>query len=247
MTTTTARNTAIVTEPNKWDECTPSDKVYEFVLNKIKTRAWLPSEKIMTESELCAALEVSRVAVREALERLSALGLLIKKQGSGTFVAPPMSATSFNPLLPMILVEEKDLLMVLEFRKHFECGNVRMFMRHHTPADVRALEDNYAEMIANRYADPERAGMLDVEFHHLIAAGTKNPFVVKTSQIIQDIMGAHQSTIFINVDSSNAVEYHLEILSNIKRGNDEIAALFMSRHIEIAMDAVRRNLGSAGS
>lgn len=216
--------------------------MYEFVLNKIKTRAWLPSEKIMTESELCAALEVSRVAVREALERLSALGLLIKKQGAGTFVAPPMSATSFNPLLPMILVEEKDLLMVLEFRKHFECGNVRIFMNHYAPEDIQALEENYREMVTHRFSDPEKAGMLDVEFHHLIATGTKNPFVIKTSQIIKEIMGAHQSTIFINVDSSNAVENHPEIINNIKRGNGEIAALFMYRHIEIAMEAVRRDL-----
>lgn len=184
------------------------------------------------------------MAVREALERLSALGLLVKKQGAGTFVAESLAASSFNPLMPMILMDEKEMVPVLEFRKHFECGNIKLFMQHHVPEDVKALEDNYAEMVSNRYINPEKAGFLDVEFHQLIARGTRNLFAIKTSQIIKEIMGSHQRTLFTKIDSSNAIEYHLEILNNIKRGNAEIAALFMMRHIEISMEAVRKRLAA---
>ena len=221
---------------------TPSDKVYNFVLSKIKSRQWQPSDKIMTESELCQNLEVSRVAVREALERLSALGLLIKKQGAGTFVAGPMTVNSCNSLLPMILLDEKDMLTVLEFRKHFECGNVRLFMEHHSPEDIAALEANYDEMLSHRFSDPEKSGTLDVEFHQLIARGTKNLFAIKTSHIITEVMGTHQSMLFTKVDSTNAIEYHIEILNNMKRGNAEIAALFMLRHIELSIEIYRKRL-----
>lgn len=223
-------------------DMTPSDKVYDFVLTKIKSREWTPNDKIMTESELCQKLEVSRVAVREALERLSALGLLVKRQGAGTFVAEPMAANSFNSLIPLILINEQEMFSFLEFRKHFECGNVRLFVEHHTPEDIGALEKNYEDMLTNRFKNPDVSGELDVEFHQLIARGTHNIFVVKTSQIIKEVMGAHQAVLFTKVDSTNAIENHLEILNNIKRGNTEIAALFMMRHIELSIENYRQRL-----
>ncbi len=194
----------------------------------------------MTECELCAHLDVSRVAVREALERLSAIGLLNKKQGAGTFVAKPMAAKAFNSLLPMLLIEEKDLLTVLEFRKHFERGNIAMFMEHHTPEDIQALERNYEEMVAHHLTDPEKSGLLDIEFHQLIAEGTRNAFVIKTSRIIKEIMGSLQAMLFAKIDATNAIEYHREIINNIKRGYPDIAAMFMDRHIENSMLIVRR-------
>lgn len=220
----------------------PSDKVYDFVLTNIKSRQWQPNDKIMTESELCQTLEVSRVAVREALERLSALGLLVKKQGAGTFVAQPTADSSSNSLLSMILIDEKEMLAVLEFRKHFECGNVRLFMEHHTPEDIRALEKNYDDMLAFRFSDPAKAGSLDREFHQLIAKGTHNILAIKTSHIIHEVMGSHQPLLFTKVDSTNAVENHLEIIKNIKRGSTEIAALFMMRHIELSIEQYHRRL-----
>lgn len=241
---------AILSDPDDFrHETTPSDKVYEFVLAKIKAREWLPNARIMTESELCVTLEVSRVAVREALERLAAVGLLVKKQGAGTFVAKPMAANAFNTLLPLFLVEEKDILTIMEFRKHFEYGTVRMFVRNHSAEELAGLERNYDEMVACRHVNPERSGMLDIEFHQLIANGTKNIFAIKTSQIVKEVMGSLQATMFAMVDSANAVEYHREIVKSIRRGHDDIAAMFMYQHIETSMEAVRHWLerGNAGA
>src|SRR3954447_25848911 len=39
-----------------------------------------------TEAELCAEFDVSRYTVRETLRRLMALGLISRRQGSGTMV-----------------------------------------------------------------------------------------------------------------------------------------------------------------
>lgn len=62
-----------------------SEKVYDFIIDKIRSKEWLPNTKIMTEKELCEELNVSRVAVRQASDKLVAIGLLKKCQGAGTF------------------------------------------------------------------------------------------------------------------------------------------------------------------
>ncbi len=49
---------------------------------------WRASQALPPERELAETLGVSRITVRKALERLEVDGLLIRRQGSGTFVAP---------------------------------------------------------------------------------------------------------------------------------------------------------------
>ena len=44
-------------------------------------------DKLMTEQELSEVYNVSRITVRKAMELLSDEGIVVKKQGIGTFVA----------------------------------------------------------------------------------------------------------------------------------------------------------------
>ena len=49
---------------------------------------WRPGEALPPERELAEQLGVSRITLRKALERLEDEGLLLRRQGSGTYVAP---------------------------------------------------------------------------------------------------------------------------------------------------------------
>lgn len=52
--------------------------------------AFLPGRQIPTEAAMCAALSVSRVTVRQAIDVLVKSGQLKTQRGKGTFVARPM-------------------------------------------------------------------------------------------------------------------------------------------------------------
>lgn len=62
-------------------------QVYEALRDKLSAAA--PGSKLPTERTLAHALGISRATLRQALTRLERDGLLVRRQGNGTFVAEP--------------------------------------------------------------------------------------------------------------------------------------------------------------
>lgn len=54
--------------------------------------------KIPSEEELCVKYDVSRITVRKALEELAEEGLLVRRQGKGTFVSVPQAEVDVKPI-----------------------------------------------------------------------------------------------------------------------------------------------------
>ena len=65
--------------------------LYQQLINEIKesiqSGELKAGDRLMTEGEFSKAYDVSRITVRKAIEVLVEEGILIKKQGIGTFVA----------------------------------------------------------------------------------------------------------------------------------------------------------------
>ncbi len=64
-------------------------QVREDIRRRIEAGEWPPGSTIPSEPELQEIYGVSRATIRQALSELVMEGLLIRKQGKGTFVAPP--------------------------------------------------------------------------------------------------------------------------------------------------------------
>ncbi|OQX62570.1 MAG: hypothetical protein B5M51_05820 [Anaerolinea sp. 4484_236] len=62
------------------------DQVNEILRERIRDATYSPGEKIPSESELSAEFSVSRATVRTVLAKLSVEGLILRKQGDGTYV-----------------------------------------------------------------------------------------------------------------------------------------------------------------
>jgi GntR family transcriptional regulator len=78
-----------IINPEKIKKDSPYPLYYQLMekfTEKISTGQWRPGQMIPSEAELCKAFYVSRITVRKAVEELERSGLLIKRQGKGTFV-----------------------------------------------------------------------------------------------------------------------------------------------------------------
>lgn len=63
-----------------------TSQVNAILLERIRAQEYPPGSRLPSESDLAVELGVSRASVRGALSRLAGEGLLIRKQGDGTYV-----------------------------------------------------------------------------------------------------------------------------------------------------------------
>ncbi len=216
-----------------------SQRVYDYIIQKIRSREWEPGNKIPTEAELGKLLGTSRLPVREALNRLTALGLLIRRHGSGSYVSEMNVGEIIDLVVPLILIEKEDLLSVLEFRLYFETGNIELFMQNHTPEAIEELETHCMNMVNN--ADSSNVFSLeDFYFHRSIARGTGNFFITRISELLTSVLIRHQSQLNQSIGPMVGLEYHQRILDAIKSKDKELAILMMRRHIEATIDRISK-------
>ena len=69
-----------------------SDEVFDRLLREIETGGYAPDAHIPSERELMAAYGVGRPAIREAMQRLEKLGLIVITHGERARVAQPTVA-----------------------------------------------------------------------------------------------------------------------------------------------------------
>ncbi|MZR31867.1 histidine utilization repressor [Sneathiella litorea] len=63
-------------------------QIKDLILRKIGSGEWCAGDRIPTEHALVAELDASRMTINRALRELTQEGVLARRQGSGTFVAP---------------------------------------------------------------------------------------------------------------------------------------------------------------
>lgn len=81
------------------DSATPLYQQLAHILrDQIGTGKIKPGAALPPESRLVQKFQVSRVTARQALDLLAAEGLIVRKQGKGTYVCPPKIQQDMNSL-----------------------------------------------------------------------------------------------------------------------------------------------------
>lgn len=213
-----------------------SDMAYSYIVEQIRSGEWKPGDKIATETQLVERIGVSRVAVRQAIERLVTMSVLNKVRGSGTYVEKKenmslMSASIFG-------FDEEFMLKILEFRCMFDSYNVELFTEYATDEEIVALKKNYAEMVASK-EDEEQFYKLDQVFHDMVANGTRNPLIMQISRIFTDVFVSNQKSMYDNVGPENGIFYHGRILEAIEERNGEVASIYARKNMEVSIKRLK--------
>lgn len=167
--------------------------VGEQVLQQMKdmliSGEWKAGEKLPSENELADQFGISRITVRQALQKLNALGLLETRVGEGTFVKEADMGSCLNELLPAMYLGEWDDRQVIEYRLIIETGSAYLTAKRATESDIKRLEKLLSQMEeAAAEKNNKRFAEKDLEFHNEIALITRNPLLIKTNAILKDIL-----------------------------------------------------------
>lgn len=215
----------------------------------IRQKKVLPAEKLPTEKELCRMFGVSRTALREALQMLSARGLISIRKGSGIYVN---DYSSLHVIEPMNLFLELNLdrdyiLYVMEVRKMFEPTIARLAALNRNADDLRKLTLNLQKLQQSPPDDCVRQGQIDRDFHLIIANACRNPIIPLMVTPIFQLMPKIRSLVYAKVTSaqSEAVDYHQRIAMKIRDRDPEGAYQAMVAHLQRAESHSREILSAA--
>ena len=228
---------------------TLSQKIERKIEEAIREKKLAVGSKLPTERELCEAFGVSRTALREALRRLSARGLIEITKGSG------MTVTGFrvdDAIKTMNLYydmqfDENLIPQIIEVRRLFEPQIASLAATQRNQNDLSDIQDNI-EQFKNCDADNiQLESDLDNKFHLLIARATHNPIVQVTMEPIYSLLPRMRNFIYASIDDGREVtwENHLRIFDAINKQKANDAFRFMEEHLQRTSEIYEKYLHSS--
>ena len=190
-----------------------------------------PGDLLPSEREISARQGVSRSVVREALGRLTSLGLVRSMHGSGTRVEVPNGrqvSVGYRRLLHRADCRLEDLAAV---RLPLETTIAAL-------AATRRTDDHLARLAQAQevLGDPAQAldahVKADLEFHATLADATGNTLFHVILEPMQELLIESRRRTLGRYGSELAHRHHARILDAVRRGDPETAAEAMRDHIE---------------
>jgi len=131
-------------------------------------------QRLPSEAELCGELGVSRSSLREAVRMLAALGVLVVRHGSGTYVSELRAADIVSSLhMTVGLLPLDGLLEIYELRRVLESHAAGQAAARMDDTVIPELDAVLVELEATDH--PGRVSELDHRFHTLVAEAAGNP------------------------------------------------------------------------
>ncbi len=218
-------------------------EVADYIHAYIRQHGLGAGELLPGEAEISRTLGVSRPSVREATNRLAALGLIQVAPGRRPRVGRLQSGVLGRVLENAVTTRQAGVLDLLGLRRGLEIEIARL------AAEARGgacAGDLVATIAAMDDAIEQRAeyAMLDLRFHDLLARATPNPlFALLIGDIQQAIL--HGITYGLRsradrVELRRVQAVHAAVLDAVLAGDAAAAGAAMARHFDEAEFAVRR-------
>lgn len=221
-----------------------SEKIHAQVYEQLKTLLlkghWQVGEKIPSEADLCRLTGVSRVSVRTALKSLIAQGFLVSRQGEGTFVVDITVDMNMDLLVPIIGLDKRNILEVLEYRKILEVGIVPLIFKNLTEEKLRDLERNLVELEQTSEGEIKNITELDLEFHRMLCRISGNSLIIKVNQILGNLFRKSMEDVVLALGNQTGRKYHRKIFESIQEGNQQKTTELVREHIQNTIESIER-------
>ena len=218
---------------------TLSQKIERRIEEAIQQRRLVPGNKLPSEKELCASFAVSRTALREALRRLNARGLIEIKKGSGMYVSEICIEDAIKSLNLYydLKFDSKLIAQMIEMRSLFEPQIARLAARNRTEEDLKILHNTIVELENCNPDNTQLEADIINRFHTNIAKATGNPMIIVSMEPVFSLLPRMRNFLYANIDGEK--EYTLEFqkkiyaaicVQNDKEAHDAMRSLLKRNH-----------------
>ncbi|WP_341502948.1 pyruvate dehydrogenase complex transcriptional repressor PdhR [Gallaecimonas sp. GXIMD4217] len=166
-----------------------ADVIQEQLETLILEGTLAPGEKLPPERELAKQFEVSRPSVREAIQKLEAKGLLLRRQGGGTYVSRDLYSGLAQPLFALIQGHDESQLDLLEFRYALEAMSAYYAADRGTSADLDSIRRSHEEVEqAHDDGDIEQEAAAICRFHEAVAQASHNVVILHLVRVMKPLL-----------------------------------------------------------
>ena len=210
----------------------PFEETVERLLQAIKLGVVVPGDRLPSERDLAARLNVSRVTLREAIHALTEAGYVESRRGryGGTFVNEHLPKPRRTPAKRLARELGNGLEDALVLRAALETGAAEAAAsRLLSEAEQEHLRRCLAETSAAKLSDYRR---LDSRLHLAIAEVTGSPSLTSATADVRMRLNELLDAIPLlerNIQHSN--EQHEAIVDAILAGDPEAARRAMQEHL----------------
>lgn len=214
-------------------------KIVEIVMKLISDGKLKPGQALPPERVLAEQLNVSRVALREAIASLGVLGVVEKRWGMGNFISQNVNMSLVeNFTRHIVLSRQLEIFDVMEARLVLECEVAALAAARVTDEDVAKLT-----MVLNEFLQTSRKSFrrieIDRKLHNAIAKVARNEFL---ESLQGAIMGRVFEVIKITTRLGSAYEAteeeHKKIVDAIVSRNVSGARRAMFEHLVNATERI---------
>jgi len=217
-------------------ETSLTDRIVETLTNEITSGQYKIGEVLPPEQIIADRLGVSRTALREAVSRLKADGLVNSKQGRGLAI----TAVTRPSVLRMHAADESNLdqiLGIVELRRGFEIEAASLAASRRTDADLAAMREALQSMAAAIASDDIDAGVeADMRFHRAVAEATRNEHYLEFFRFLSRLLAynlrvsrTRSAKAKRGTDAQNEHEF---LYRAIEQGDPALARQCARNHIE---------------
>ncbi|MFS2157392.1 GntR family transcriptional regulator [Pseudomonas sp. Pseusp122] len=219
----------------------------------LKSGGRLPAERALAER-----FGVSRPSLREAIQKLTAKGLLVSRQGGGNYVVENLGSTFSDPLLHLLESSPDAQRDLLEFRQTLEVSCAYYAAVRATDVDRERLKAAFETLqdCYTRVDEVSRAeeGAADANFHLAIAEASHNAVLLHTIRGLFDLLKRNVVTNIGGMYKQRTetrdmlIDQHRELYSAIMEGRAQDAREVSARHllyVQEVLEEVRQQVQRA--
>ena len=194
-------------------------------------------DKIESDRELAAKLNLGRSAVREALKVLEVLGMIDIRPGQGMYISNNENNFFIIPLSWSMFLNGNQIDSIIEVRNVLEIKAAELAAKQDDQDKLNCLHDISHRMhTAYMNEDYEEFLKGDLEFHGCIAQCSGNPVIFSLLQTIRNLMKYVSGTGMVEESQLHDIyEEHQRVYGFIIAHNSELAAKAMKEHLECSI------------
>jgi GntR family transcriptional repressor for pyruvate dehydrogenase complex len=210
-----------------------TERVITFVRNLIARGELRPGDRLPAERDLALELHVSRPTIRAGLRALAAMGVVVSKHGSGTYIPDGPPTLGSEPLRFLAALHGFSRDEMYEARRILEVSAAGLAAERAGAEHVAAIAEEVASLFAS-IDDPQAFLVHDIRFHRAVAAASGNPILASLMEMVAALYYERRRETAARASDRNlrdAADLHRSIYQAIRTHDAERARTIMNEHL----------------